>query len=101
MKQIPVESFFLATGISISSAILRTSGLEILPCTAKFRYRSKDVPVKLMKIDDNNWKVSYKDMTTGVTPGQACVLYDGEVCLGSGIINEIYKREEKLWYLTI
>ena len=52
-----------------------------------------------MKIDDNNWKVSYKDMTTGVTPGQACVLYDGEVCLGSGIINEIYKREEKLWYL--
>lgn len=68
-------------------------------CTAKFRYRSKDVPVKLMKIDDNNWKVSYKDMTTGVTPGQACVLYDGEVCLGSGIINEIYKREEKLWYL--
>ena len=68
-------------------------------CTAKFRYRSKDVPVKLMKIDDNKWQVIYEGMTDGVTPGQACVLYDGEVCLGSGIIDEIYKKGERLWYL--
>lgn len=68
-------------------------------CTAKFRYRSKDIPVKLMKIDDNNYRVFYKDMATGVTPGQACVLYDGEECLGSGIIDEIYKGGERLWYL--
>lgn len=68
-------------------------------CTARFRYRSKDVPVKLMKIDDNNYRIIYKDMTSGVTPGQACVLYDKDVCLGSGIIDEVYKDDEKLWYL--
>lgn len=68
-------------------------------CTAKFRYRSKDVPVKLMKIDDNTWKVSYEGLTTGVTPGQACVLYDNEECLGSGIIDKIYKNGDRLWYL--
>ena len=68
-------------------------------CTAKFRYRSKDVKVELEYIDANHIKVKYKDTTSGVTPGQACVLYDGEECLGSGIIDTVYKDGEKLWYL--
>ena len=35
-----------------------------------------------------------------VTPGQLCALYneDGR-CLGSGIIKEVRKNNEKLWYL--
>ncbi len=68
-------------------------------CTAKFRYRSKDVPVTIEVIDDDKIKVSYPTKTTGVTPGQACVLYDGDICLGSGLIDEIYKNGERLWYL--
>lgn len=68
-------------------------------CTAKFRYRSKDVPVELEYLDDGNIKVIYKGLAKGVTPGQACVLYDGEECLGSGIIDRVYKDGEKLWYL--
>lgn len=68
-------------------------------CTAKFRYRSKDVNVELEYIDDDHIKVKYKDTTSGVTPGQACVLYDKEECLGSGIIDKVYKDGEKLWYL--
>ena len=68
-------------------------------CTARFRYRSKDVDVELEYIDDDEIKVKYLSRTTGVTPGQACVLYDKEECLGSGIINEVYKDNEKLWYL--
>ena len=68
-------------------------------CTAKFRYRSKDVDVELEYISDDEIRVKYPNMTTGVTPGQACVLYNGEECLGSGIIDEIYKNKEKLWYL--
>ena len=68
-------------------------------CTAKFRYRSKDVPVKLEYLNDNEIKVCYPDKTSGVTPGQACVLYNGEECLGSGIIDTIYKNNENLWYL--
>ena len=67
-------------------------------CTAKFRYRSKDIDV-LLEYHDNYIVVKYPSLAKGVTPGQACVLYDGEECLGSGIIKEIYKDNEKLWYL--
>ena len=35
----------------------------------------------------------------GVTPGQVCALYDGDRCLGSGIIKEVRKDNKKLWYL--
>ena len=67
-------------------------------CTAKFRYRSKDIKVSI-EYHDNHLVVKYPSLAKGVTPGQACVLYDGEECLGSGIIKDIYKDEEKLWYL--
>ena len=68
-------------------------------CTAKFRYRSKDIPVVLEKISEDEIKVNYPSKASGVTPGQACVLYDGDECIGSGIINTLYKNGEKLWYL--
>ena len=68
-------------------------------CTAKFRYRSKDVDVTLKYNGPDEIEVSYPSRTTGVTPGQACVLYDGEECIGSGIIDKIYKNNEKIWYL--
>ena len=68
-------------------------------CTAKFRYRGEDYPVSLEYIDDTNIKVSYPEKVKAVTPGQACVFYLGEECLGCGIIKEIYKDGEKLFYL--
>ncbi len=68
-------------------------------CTAKFRYRSKDIPVTIRQLDSDIIEVSYPTRTSGVTPGQACVLYDGDVCLGSGIIDEVYKDGKRLWYL--
>lgn len=69
-----------------------------LECTAKFRYRQQDYPVKLTYLENNEILVSY-DQIKSVTPGQACVLYDGEVCLGGGIIKEVCKEGKKLWYL--
>ncbi len=67
-------------------------------CTAKFRYRASDYPVKIEYLDDGNLLVRY-DNIKSVTPGQACVLYLGERCLGGGIIKEVRKNDEKLWYL--
>lgn len=69
-----------------------------IKCTAKFRYRQKDISVSVEYIEDNNMIVKYKDVKA-VTPGQACVLYDGEECLGGGIIKEVRKDGSKLWYL--
>lgn len=68
-------------------------------CTAKFRYRGEDYPVELKYLDDNKIMVYYKEGVKSVTPGQACVLYDGDECLGCGFISDIYKDNERLWYI--
>lgn len=65
--------------------------------TAKFRYRQPDVKVKLKKLDDNHMQVFYDDLRA-VTPGQAVVIYDGEVCMGGGIIDDVFMNDEKRMY---
>ena len=70
-----------------------------ISCTAKFRYRQKDNPVKLEYLSDGTILVQYEQGVKSVTPGQACVFYQGEVCLGGGIIKEVRKDHKKLWYL--
>lgn len=59
-------------------------------CNCKFRYRQKDVSVNVEYLEDNMIKVSYTNVKA-VTPGQFCVLYDNDVCLGGGIIKETFK----------
>lgn len=73
-------------------------GKKVDKCTAKFRYRQPDNDVYLTW-GGNSLKVSYPKGVKSVTPGQACVFYDKEECIGSGIIKEVYKDDEKLWYL--
>ena len=68
-------------------------------CTAKFRYRGEDHPVNLEYLPNDEIMVKCVGMAKAVTPGQACVLYLGEECLGSGIIKKIYKDNKELWYL--
>ena len=68
-------------------------------CTAKFRYRGPDYEVSLEYLENDEILVSYPSGVPAVTPGQACVLYLGRECLGSGIIKEVRKNNEKLWYL--
>lgn len=68
-------------------------------CTAKFRYRGPDHEVMLEYLDNNEILVRYPSKVKAVTPGQACVLYLGEQCLGSGIIKTVMKDNQKLWYL--
>lgn len=68
-------------------------------CSAKFRYRGEDNEVTLEYLSDGNIIVKYPHLAKAVTPGQACVLYSGEECLGSGIIKEVFKNGQKLWYL--
>ena len=67
-------------------------------CTAKFRYRQQDVEVKLEYLNDGKIRVRY-DGVKSVTPGQACVFYIGEICIGGGIIDTVCKNDEKIWYL--
>lgn len=59
-------------------------------CTCKFRYRQKDIPIKVEYLSGNNLKVTYEG-AKAVTPGQFCVLYQGDTCLGGGMIKEVFK----------
>lgn len=66
--------------------------------TAKFRYRQADVPVKITWIDEHQIRVEFKELVRAVTPGQACVFYDQELCLGGGTINEVFFENKKRAY---
>lgn len=68
--------------------------------TAKFRYRGEEVPIEIENISDKEIKIKYPTLAKSVTPGQACVFYHDEECLGCGFIKDVYKRGEKLWYLS-
>ena len=67
-------------------------------CTAKFRYRQEDIDVEVEYLNDSEILVKY-DNVKAVTPGQACVLYSDDICIGGGIIKEVRKNNKKLWYL--
>ncbi len=60
-------------------------------CTAKFRYRQPDNEVSVHLTDDNRCKVVFKKPQKAVTPGQAVVFYNGEECLGGGMIDSIMR----------
>lgn len=68
-------------------------------CVAKFRYRQPESKVEIEYLEDGNIHVKYPQGIKAVTPGQACVFYLGEECLGGGIIKEVQKNSQKLWYL--
>lgn len=70
-----------------------------IQCTAKFRYRQPDNEVQLEYINTDEILVKYPQGIKSVTPGQACVFYDNDECLGGGIIKEVRKSGKKLWYL--
>ena len=72
---------------------------KIKKCSAKFRYRQKDNEVNLTWLNDGNILVEYPQGVKSVTPGQACVFYLEDECLGGGIIKEVRKNNKKLWYL--
>jgi len=65
--------------------------------TAKFRYRQPDQDVSV-SWEGNQLRVKFPQGVRAVTPGQACVFYKGEECLGGGFIKEVFYKGEKRKY---
>ncbi|MGD8526413.1 MAG: tRNA 2-thiouridine(34) synthase MnmA [Thioalkalispiraceae bacterium] len=55
-------------------------------CSAKTRYRQKDAPCSIESIQNGRCHVRFKEPQWAITPGQSVVFYDGDKCLGGGII---------------
>lgn len=65
---------------------------EPFKCTAKFRYRQPDQGVTLVFGNDGTTcEVTFDQPQKAITPGQAVVFYDGEVCLGGATIDTVIR----------
>jgi tRNA-specific 2-thiouridylase len=54
--------------------------------SAKTRYRQSDAPCALEGASLRDFALRFAQAQWAVTPGQSAVLYDGDVCLGGGVI---------------
>ena len=53
---------------------------------AKARYRQHDARCRLNMLSPDRMELDFEEPQWAVTPGQSAVLYDGDVCLGGGVI---------------
>lgn len=65
------------------------------PCQlrAKVRYRQDDQACTLDINDEGHWLVTFDEPQRAVTPGQSVVFYDGDLCLGGGVIEHMGKHQ--------
>ena len=61
--------------------------------TAKFRYRQPDEGITIHLLANGLIEVRCDRPVKAITPGQACVFYDGEYCLGGGTIDQVYMND--------
>lgn len=64
--------------------------------SAKTRYRQEDATTQLHNENAAGFTLNFPDPQWAVTPGQSAVLYDGEVCLGGGVIEAGVQLEAAL-----
>ncbi len=64
------------------------NGLPELPLKAfaKTRYRQADQACIIESNGSNQYKITFDEPQRAITPGQSIVFYQGETCLGGGII---------------
>ncbi|HSW19118.1 MAG TPA: aminomethyltransferase beta-barrel domain-containing protein, partial [Ramlibacter sp.] len=56
---------------------------------SKTRYRQADAPCELAPSANGSFHLDFPEAQWAATPGQSAVLYDGEICLGGGVISTV------------
>ena len=59
---------------------------EPMKVTAKIRYNHKGATAVIEMVDADKLKVTFEEPQRAITPGQAVVLYDGDIVVGGGTI---------------
>lgn len=59
---------------------------QAIRCAAKTRYRQADQSCRVEPLPDGRCQAVFDQPQRAITPGQSVVFYDGELCLGGGII---------------
>lgn len=60
---------------------------KLIKISAKIRYRSKSASANLNLLNKNKAKIVFEKPQKAITPGQFCVFYQKDICLGNGIIS--------------
>ena len=79
-----LKSTLVARQVNVINARLRDA--DVLPCHAKIRYNHAPQPATVSMTADDELTVRFDEPQSAITPGQAVVLYDGDVVLGGGWI---------------
>ena len=74
----------VARQVNFLSSRPRQAG--IMKCFAKIRYNHFPVPATLKITGEDEFELRFDEPQHAVTPGQAAVLYDGDIVLGGGWI---------------
>jgi len=59
---------------------------ERLQLQAKVRHGPRLTDCELRSVESNRWEVTLTEADQGIAPGQSAVFYDGEYCVGGGVI---------------
>jgi tRNA-specific 2-thiouridylase len=54
--------------------------------SAKTRYRQQDSACRMVRCEEDRCQIEFRAPQWAITPGQSVVLYEGDACLGGGII---------------
>ncbi|MEE8058083.1 MAG: tRNA 2-thiouridine(34) synthase MnmA [Pseudomonadales bacterium] len=78
-------------GLNVTNIHWIDEGEPELPyqCMAKTRYRQADQPCQLEQTD-TGYRVIFDQPQRAITPGQSVVFYQGDTCLGGGIIEQAF-----------
>jgi tRNA-specific 2-thiouridylase len=83
------KEILIRAGVTLSGVnwlVEETSGINRVQ--VKIRSASEPIPATLHQDDNGIFNVIFDRPKEGVTPGQACVFYDGELVLGGGWIKQ-------------
>lgn len=86
LQSTELTAYKLDWGIAPPAQIFGKQGFR---CTAKARYRQPDQDCTVFALDETGDKVKvvFDDAQRAVTQGQSVVFYDGDICLGGGVID--------------
>lgn len=86
LQSTELTAYKLDWGIAPPVQIFGEQGFR---CTAKTRYRQSDQDCTVFALDEtgDTVKVVFGDAQRAVTQGQSVVFYDGDICLGGGVID--------------
>ncbi len=73
-----------------------TTPAEPFHAQVKIRYRARAQAARIQPLDDERARILFDEPQRDITPGQAAVVYQGDTCLGGGVIAKFDAQNELL-----